>query len=34
MKVYLTDLTAYVEGHLVGRWINLPLTPFELSQRC
>ena len=32
MKVYLTDLTAYVEGHLVGRWINLPLTPFELSQ--
>ena len=32
MKVYITNLTAYNEGYLVGRWINLPLTPFELSQ--
>ena len=32
MKVFITDLTAYNEGHLVGRWIKLPLTPFELSQ--
>jgi antirestriction protein len=32
MEIYITDLSAYNEGHLVGRWIKLPLTPFELSQ--
>ncbi len=32
MEIYITDLTAYNEGHLVGKWIKLPLTPFELSQ--
>ncbi len=32
MKIYLTDLQAYNEGHLVGRWITLPLTGFELAQ--
>jgi len=32
MKIYLTDLQAYNEGHLVGRWLELPLTEFELSQ--
>lgn len=32
LSIYLTDLQAYNEGHLVGRWIKLPLTPFELSQ--
>ncbi|WP_458699927.1 antirestriction protein ArdA [Sulfurospirillum sp. 1307] len=32
LKIFLTDLQAYNEGHLVGKWINLPLTPFELSQ--
>ena len=32
MKIYLTDLQAYNEGHLVGKWLTLPLTPFELSQ--
>jgi len=32
MKIYLTDLQAYNEGHLVGKWIELPLTPDELGQ--
>ena len=32
LEIYLTDLQAYNEGHLVGKWIKLPLTPFELSQ--
>jgi len=32
MKIYLTDLQAYNEGHLVGRWIKLPLSGFELAQ--
>lgn len=32
MKVFITDLQAYNEGHLIGRWIELPLTPFELAQ--
>lgn len=32
LSVFLTDLQAYNEGNLVGKWIKLPLTPFELSQ--
>ena len=32
LEIYLTDLTAYNEGHLVGKWIKLPLTKFDLSQ--
>ena len=32
LEIYLTDLQAYNEGNLVGKWITLPLTPFELSQ--
>lgn len=32
LKIYLTDLQAYNEVFLVGKWINLPLTGFELSQ--
>ena len=32
MHIYLTDLQAYNEGNLVGKWIQLPLTEFELSQ--
>ena len=32
LEIYLTDLQAYNEGHLVGKWVELPLTPFELSQ--
>lgn len=32
MEIYITDLQAYSEGYLVGKWVKLPLTPFELSQ--
>ena len=32
LEIYLTDLQAYNEGYLVGKWIKLPLTPFELNQ--
>lgn len=32
MEIYLTDLQAYNEGHLVGRWLKLPLGEFELAQ--
>ena len=32
MELYITDLQSYNEGHLVGKWIKLPLTAFELSQ--
>lgn len=32
LSVYLTDLAAYNAGHLVGRWVQLPITDLELSQ--
>jgi antirestriction protein len=32
LQVYLTDLAAYNAGSLVGRWVQLPVTGFELSQ--
>lgn len=32
MQICITDLQAYNEGHLVGKWIKLPVTAFELSQ--
>lgn len=32
INIFITDLQAYNEGHLVGKWIQLPLTPFELAQ--
>ncbi len=32
IEIYITDLQAYNEGHLVGKWIKLPLSSFELSQ--
>ena len=32
IKVYITDLSAYAEGTLVGKWISLPLSSFELAQ--
>jgi antirestriction protein len=32
MEIYITDLSAYNEGYLVGRWIKLPLAKEELSQ--
>jgi len=32
MKIYLTDLQAYNEGHLVGRWLELPMNIEDLQQ--
>jgi len=32
MKIFITDLTAYNEGHLVGEWIQLPLPRESLVQ--
>lgn len=32
INIFITDLSAYNHGNLVGRWINLPLSSFELSQ--
>ncbi len=32
LRIYLTDLQAYNEGHLVGKWIELPISPNKLSQ--
>ena len=32
LEIYLTDPQSYNEGDLVGKWIKLPLTPFELHQ--
>ena len=32
LEIYLTDLQSYNEGDLVGKWIKLPLTSFELHQ--
>jgi antirestriction protein len=32
LKVFLTDLAAYNAGSLIGRWVLMPITGFELSQ--
>ena len=32
LKIYLTDLEAYNNGALVGKWIKLPMSQEELSQ--
>ena len=32
IDIFITDLSAYNEGHLVGKWIQLPLPQEELSQ--
>ena len=32
MNIYITDLQAYNEGTLVGKWLELPLSGFELAQ--
>lgn len=32
LQIFLTDLAAYNAGSLVGRWVQLPITGFELSQ--
>lgn len=32
MKIFITDLEAYNEGHLVGNWYTLPMTDDELAE--
>ena len=32
IDIYITSLSAYAEGHLVGRWIQLPLPQEKLSE--
>ena len=32
LQVFITDLAAYNAGSLVGRWVQLPLDSFSLSQ--
>ncbi len=32
LSLYLTDLAAYNTGSLVGTWVQLPITGFELSE--
>jgi len=32
MRVYITDLEAYNNGHLVGSWYELPMSKEELTQ--
>lgn len=32
ISIYITDLSAYNQGHLVGRWIELPLATDKLLQ--
>jgi hypothetical protein len=32
MRIFITDLEAYNNGYLVGKWVELPLTSSELSQ--
>ena len=32
MKIYVANLAKYVEGHLVGSWLNLPMDPDDLQK--
>lgn len=32
LEVFITDLQAYNEGHLVDKWVQLPICKFELAQ--
>jgi len=32
LHVFITDLQSYNEGHLVGKWVELPVSKFELAQ--
>ena len=32
IEIFITDLSAYNEGHLVGRWIKLPFSEEKLSE--
>jgi hypothetical protein len=31
-EVFITDMQAYNEAYLVGRWVQLPISKFELAQ--
>lgn len=31
MKLYITDLSAYNAGHLIGKWVELPMDEDELK---
>jgi hypothetical protein len=33
LNVYITDLSAYNNGHLIGEWISLPMDEDELSNK-
>jgi len=32
MRIFITDLQAYNEGYLVGKWVQLPMNEIELLQ--
>lgn len=32
LHVFITDLLAYNKGHLAGKWVELPISRFELAQ--
>jgi len=32
LKIYLTDLAAYNNGYLIGKWVDLPLEQNELNK--
>jgi hypothetical protein len=31
MKIYITDLAAYNNGHLIGEWVSLPMSKNDLN---
>jgi antirestriction protein len=33
LRIYITDLTAYNNGYLVGEWVSLPLDPAKLTYK-
>ena len=32
LKIFITDLSAYNSGYLIGRWVNLPMSQEERSE--
>ena len=32
MRIYITDLEAYNRGHLVGEWLDFPMSENEVSE--
>ena len=33
LKLFITDFSAYNQGHLIGEWVTLPLDPQDLENR-